>query len=60
MTRKLCRRCWTTYGRELWSGSCICTGDVKLIPDKNQQAADAATEKASYTVEKKTTKRKKK
>lgn len=27
--RRFCRTCYEKWGKMLWRGSCICTGDVK-------------------------------
>lgn len=29
LERALCQTCWTRWGRSLWAGSCVCTGDVE-------------------------------
>lgn len=29
---KTCPKCWTSHGRSLLQGSCICTGDVLTPP----------------------------
>jgi len=35
MTRPFCKTCAVKWGRELWEGACVCTGDVELSPKRD-------------------------
>lgn len=32
MRREFCPVCLTKWGRQLWTGSCVCSGDVSIEP----------------------------
>jgi len=34
----MCKTCWSKWGKDLWEGCCVCTGDVDLSkPPPNPQ-----------------------